>query len=112
MRPGTLNLEFTRGDTFAHTLTFVDDVDPPEPIDYSAMAWTAQMRPNVQAAPPVAFTIDDTGSATGIVTLGLTSTVTTALENGSYVWDLQRDDGTAVVTVLAGVVFVHADVTR
>lgn len=108
--PGALNLDLYRGDSYAHTLTFLDGDE--DPIDLSGRDYLAQIRPHATSTEILAtFTIDDANADTGVLVLHLDADETAALSR-SGVWDLQETIGEVVTTILAGTATVTLDVTR
>jgi hypothetical protein len=109
--PGTRNLDIYRGDDFAHTVTFEDDTGAP--INVSARTFASQLRRYPDTTVIAAtFGVNMAGAATGVVVFTLADTVTSTLDAGPYVYDVQQTDSGTVATMLAGDVTVAADVTR
>lgn len=103
------DLDWTRGDDYAHVISFTDGTDPLDLTDY---AFAAQVRSSPASIDAVATFTVDLEELDGTVTISLTRAVT-AVMLGSYWWDLQQTDPDAkVTTVLSGNVKVKADVTR
>lgn len=112
MKPGKVDIEFTRGDYYPLRLSFVDSQTTPQPLDVSDKTFTAQIRRTPDDAILVQFDINGADRNAGLLLLSLEAAATGAL-SGSYVWDLQMVDGAAKpVTWLAGTVYVKRDVTR
>lgn len=111
LRPGKLDLDITRGDDLAVSMLF-EEGDPPAAVDVSTRTYTAQIRTSPNAATVAAtFTVDMTDAAAGLIVLRLADTVTEDLL-GSYVWDLEQDDGGVIRTYTGGSFVVSPDVTR
>jgi hypothetical protein len=109
--PGTRDLDVYRGDDFAHTVTFTDAAGAP--INVSARTFASQLRRYPDTSVIAAtFGVDMTNAATGVVVFTLADTVTSTLDAGPYVYDVQQTDSGTVTTMLAGDVTVAADVTR
>lgn len=106
--PATRNLTIYMGDAYDHEITFTDaDGDPIN----MAGTWRAQIRKRVSdAAALVAFTVDTTDAATGVLVLSLTKAETAALTDGGAWWDLEETG--AGVTYLRGTVAITQDVSR
>lgn len=107
--PGSRSLTVYAGDDYTHTVTAVDGNG--DPVDLSDRTWTAQWRRSRVSATAVAFTVDTTNAAAGVLVVSLTAAQTAQLASGE--WDLQGvyGDGT-VETLLQGEVVVTKDVTR
>jgi hypothetical protein len=109
--PGTRDLDVYRGDDFSHSVTF-KDVNGAV-INVSARTFASQLRRYPDTSVIAAtFGVDMTNAATGIVVFTLADTVTSTLDAGPYVYDVQQTDSGTVTTMLAGDVTVAADVTR
>jgi hypothetical protein len=108
VKPGTLNLELTAGDDYDLVVTVVDGNQAP--IDLTGRTFTAQARQFADSPDVIDFTIDTAGAASGQLTLSLAAVVTAVLKPG--VWDLQQVVGGKTQTLLAGNVYVNAEVTR
>jgi hypothetical protein len=108
VKPGTLNLEMTAGDDYDLVVTVVDAAQAP--INLTGRTFKAQARQFTDSPDVVDFTIDTTGAATGQLTLSLAATATAVLKPG--VWDLQQVVGGKTQTLLAGKLYVNAEVTR
>jgi hypothetical protein len=109
--PGTRDLDVYRGDDFAHTVTF-KDVNGAV-INVSSRSFSSQLRRYPDTSVIAAtFGVDMTNATTGVVVFTLADTVTSDLDPGPYVYDVQQTDSGTVTTMLAGDVTVAADVTR
>lgn len=111
--PARRDLVIVRNDSYAHEITFVDDLAAP--LDVSNRTWAAQIRsdPTSTGTADAVFSVDTTSAASGVIVLGLTTTDTAALRaNRTYRWDLQATTGSDVTTMVAGSVTVVQDVTR
>lgn len=109
MRPGRRNLEITRGDDYAHTIEFVL---AGVPVDMSSSSFAAQIRDTPDAATAVAFDVDSSQLAAGVLVLSLPASKTRTL-SASASWDLQQaSPGARITTILKGLVSVGPDVTR
>lgn len=109
--PAPRDLEIYRGDDYAHKITFVDNSDPPEPLNLSGYTFKAQIRDRPENGISVlsSFTIDTSDAASGIITLHLNAAET---EIPSGYWDLEVNDGSVTQTWLRGKVTMSGDVTR
>jgi hypothetical protein len=116
------NIALYRGDDYSHVVTVVhsevsaadlDDVEAGDPVDLSDRTWAAQIRRSPDSPLLVAFVVDDSDAADGVLLLALTGTQTTTLPTRGS-WDLEGTytaDG-YVDTLLAGEVTVTRDVTK
>lgn len=109
MTPGKRNLEITRGDDYSHRIEFVLDGAP---VDKSSCSYAAQIRTMETAVDDVAFVVDGSQLAQGVLVISLAASVTRNLPSLA-VWDLQQTaPGPTVTTILKGSVVVTEDVTR
>lgn len=107
----TVNLDCPRGDSYEKTWRFADKITR-QPYFWSGLTFAAQLRRFEDDTVFTAFTVDDTGQATGVVVMSLAKTVVATL-SGVYVWDMQyTDPGGLVTTILKGTFTVDPDVTR
>ena len=106
------NLMNYQGDDYEGTVTVSDGVTPPAQViaGYTAQA---QIRQGPADSNPTIIVQIQAAVNSPYITLTIPSAQTTTLTNGPYVWDLQLKaaDG-AITTVLAGPVYVTAEVTR
>lgn len=105
--PGTLNITILQGDTMSIPLTIGGR--------WETYTWSASLRPGYDISPSVTITTSGlsytTSGDTTALTLSLTSSSSSALTAGSYVWDLQYQTGATVRTFLMGDFTVVRDVT-
>lgn len=107
LTPGVLDLSLYRGDTTTVQLTLTDDATPPQPLEITGDGWSAQVRKSRSSDEAVGvITVDAIDYANSVLALTFP-----ALDAGSYVWDVQQDDG-GVVTYVTGRITVMRDVTR
>lgn len=111
MGPGFRLLSIYAGDDYDHVVTVVDGNDVP--VDLSDRTWAAQWRKDEVSPNAVAFVVDSTNAAAGVLVVSMARSLTATLPR-TGVWDLQ---GTYVVdglvkTLLAGPVEARRDVTR
>jgi hypothetical protein len=102
------------GDSLTLRFEFVDSAGAA--VDMSG-TWAAQIRQSAgyPTDPPLAaFTVDDSGAATGIILASLEGADTAVLPAGAaLVWDLQQvTTGGAVRTTHRGTITLTQDVTR
>lgn len=109
--PAPRDLEFYRGDDYTHVLTFVDNGDPPAPLDLSEYTFKAQIRDRSENGTIVyaEFEIDVTQANIGVIVLRLSGSAT-RIKPGY--WDLEVDDGSGIQTWLKGSVTPSGDVTK
>ena len=110
MKPGKRNLEITRGDDYPHEIRFEDSAG--DPVDKSGCTYRAQIRTRAADEDDIAFDIDDSQLAGGILVLSLDAAATRDLPTVA-VWDLEQTAPTPrTTTLLSGSVVVREDVTR
>jgi hypothetical protein len=103
-----------RGDTYAHSFTFYEDVDAATPVpfeiegDIAAQLRTAKLPDETADTALASFvvTVD-----VNVITISLTPEETLDLPSAGY-WDLQQDLSGVVTTLLQGKFKVVDDVTR
>ena len=103
-------LEVYAGDTFEQSFVFQTDGVARNLTTEGWTAWTAQIRPTVESATVVAFTVDSSQAAVGRIVLKLTAGQTTTLTGAVY--DLQATKGSTIQTFLRGSITIVQDVTR
>lgn len=106
------NLTIDQGSTYSISIELSDALG--NALDLSDYTIRAQMRKSYGSNSYTAFTTSAGEDPTlGELTLSLTSTQTTALRAGRYVYDIEIEDDEDVVTrVLEGIVTVTPEVTR
>jgi hypothetical protein len=116
--PGVCPLDFRRGDSLRFYVDFYEDSAQAVPIDISGFSYRAQIRARANDTEPLAvMNVSHDYSSVHRLWVELPAAVSESLAptrpGGGYQWDLeQTDEAGYVVTVLAGTVFVTADVTR
>jgi hypothetical protein len=108
---GTYNFTFEQGATFSRQLTVQDNGAAMNLTGYSARM---QLRSSVEST-TVALTVtcSITGPSDGIVTVSNTAAETMSVDAGIYVYDLEIESGTGVVTrLMQGTATITANVTR
>jgi len=101
------------GDTFTSPSYTMQTGTPPVAINLVADGWTnwtAQWRALPTDTRYVAFTVDTTNAATGVIVMTATATQTRSMWNGY--WDLQATKNGAVRTWIKGKLVYVEDVTR
>jgi len=105
--PGELNFTFTRGDTMSVPLTIGGR--------WETFVWSGTIRPAYGETPATALTTGSlsytTAGNTTALTLSLSSSSMSALNDGTFVWDLQYRSGSMTRTFLLGDFTVRRDVT-
>ena len=97
------------GDSLTLEYRFKDALDAA--VDVSAYTFTAQWRSTPGGDSSVAFTVDDTDAATGIIILSMTGEQTASMRSGGY-FDLQGTAGSTVRTFVKGKTTFESGVTR
>ena len=104
--PARRDIEFTQGDSYIHTVTFLEDGDP---LALSGATVRAQIRSYPVPAELLAtFTVS---TASNVATLELAGTATAQIPTGNHRWDLEIEDGGLVATFLSGDCTVLGQVT-
>ena len=118
MASGSRNedLTVTQGTDALFKINLTDSAG--EVYDATGKAFTAQMKKSYSAsdASAISFTTEIVDANTGVISISLSSTQTTALDvNTRYVYDLfmyNESGNTEITSILKGKVFVEASVTR
>lgn len=87
--PGTLNLEFVRGDTVSVSIDFDENL-----TNYSV---SASLISAASGAAISAISASVTSGVNGVVTVQMTSAETLALAAGTYLWELTWESPAGVV---------------
>ena len=111
MSAGTYNFILEQGATFNRQLTVKDDGSAMNLTGYSV---ASKMRSTHDSSTVVGtFTCTISNATGGIITMSMTNSVTGAIEEGIYVYDLEMTSGSGVVTrLMEGTVTVNPEVTR
>lgn len=106
------NIFIDQGATFSTTVTIEDGTG--SPLDLTGYTALAQIRKTYQSTTATEFTSTfDSDRTTGLITISLTDSQTTALEEGRYVYDLLITDVSGSKTrVVEGIVTVNPSVSR
>jgi len=105
------NLTIDQDADFTQTLTIKDSTGTV--VDISGQTVTSKMRKTHLSTSATSFTTAIVSGTAGTCSITLTDTVTAALTEGRYVWDLTTTDDTGLVTRrLEGRVTVTPSVTR
>jgi hypothetical protein len=99
-------------DDFSHPVRFRDGDGVP--LDISAWTLAAHIRtePGASGDPVETFTVTVVSEPDAEIALELTDAETAGLDEGTYAWDLERVADGKTKTLLAGPLYVRADVTR
>ena len=105
------NLTIDQDADFTQTLTIKDSTGTV--VDIPGQTITSKMRKTHLSSSATTFTTAIVSGSDGTCSITLTDTVTAALTEGRYVWDLTTTDGSGLVTRrLEGRVTVTPRVTR
>ena len=111
MSAGTYNFTIEQGTTFSRVLTLQENSSAMNLTGYSV---ASQMRSTHDSSSIVAtFSGAVTNASSGQITLSLTNSQTSAIEEAIYVYDVEITSGAGSVTrILEGNVTVTPEVTR
>ena len=110
MSAGTYNFTIEQGTTFSRVLTLQENSSAMNLTGYSV---ASQMRSTHDSSTVVAtFTGSVTNASSGQITLSLTNSQTSAIEEAIYVYDVEITSGAGAVTrILEGNITVTPEVT-
>ena len=103
------NLVVDQGSTYSTKITLTDDDGNPQ--DLTSYTGAGQIRKHYTSSSYTPFTVTITPN-TGEITLSLTSTQTSNLSPGRYMYDVEITTGATVSRVLEGIVTVTPECTR
>ena len=111
MAAGTYNFIVEQGATFNRILTVKENNSAMNLTGYSV---ASKMRSTHDSSTVVGtFTCTISNASSGEITMSMTSSTSSAIEEGIYVYDLEITSGTGTVTrLLQGEVTVNPEVTR
>jgi len=111
MAAGTYNFIVEQGATFNRILTVKENNSAMNLTGYSV---ASKMRSTHDSSTVVGtFTCTISNASGGEITMSMTSSTSSAIEEGIYVYDLEITSGTSIVTrLLQGEVTVNPEVTR
>jgi hypothetical protein len=111
MSAGTYNFTIEQGTTFSRVLTLQENGSAMNLTGYSV---ASQMRSTHDSSTVVAtFSGSVTNASSGQITLSLTNSQTSAIEEAIYVYDVEITSGAGAVTrILEGTITVTPEVTR
>ena len=106
------NLTVNSGTEFSQPLTIMDNTGT-NPLNLTGYACSSMVRKHELSTNKTAeFTVGITSAAKGLVTLGLASTVTSALKEGRYVYDVMLiTDMNMKSVVVEGMALVRPGIT-
>jgi hypothetical protein len=106
-----VELTLEQGATFSTTITLNDAAGTTKNlVNYSARS---QMRKSYYSNTSKTFDVSITNPLIGEITMGMTAANTANVTPGRYVYDLEIQDGSGVVTrIFEGIVVVLPNVTR
>jgi len=105
------NLAIDQGTTYSVTITVTDDTGSAR--DLTNYTVRSQMRRSYYTNSNVAFSANIASPTDGTVSLDLTSTQTSALKPGRYVYDVELVSNVSTVERLVeGIVTVYPEATR
>ena len=111
MAAGTYNFIMEQGATFTRQLTVKESGSA---LNLSGYSVASLMRSTHDSSTVVGtFTCTISNASGGEITMSMTSSTSSAIEEGIYVYDLEITSGTSIVTrLLQGEVTVNPEVTR
>ena len=105
------NLAIDQGTTYSVTITVTDDTGSAR--DLTNYTVRSQMRRSYYTNANISFSANIASPADGTVSLDLTSTQTSALKPGRYVYDVELVSNVSTVERLVeGIVTVYPEATR
>ena len=111
MSAGTYNFIIDQGATFTRQLTVKENNSVMDLTGYSV---ASKMRSTHDSSTVVGtFTCTISNASGGIITVSMSSSITAAIEEAIYVYDLEITSGAGIVTrLLQGQITVNPEVTR
>lgn len=105
------NLTIDQGSTFSLSIELSDELG--NALNLTGYTIAAQLRKSYGSTSYTAFTTSAGNTpANGVLTLSLTSTQTSALRAGRYVYDIEIQNADGTTRVLEGIITVTPEVTR
>lgn len=104
------NLVIDQGSTYSSNVVLKDINGDPVPL--SGYTANSQMRRWYTSSNVTASFATSINTATGTITLSLSSAQTAAIPSGRYVYDVEISDGSIVTRVAEGIVTVTPEVTK
>ena len=111
MAAGTYNFILEQGATFTRTLTVQENSSAMNLTGYSV---ASKMRSTHDSGTMVGtFTCTISNATGGVITMNMTSSTTSGIEEGMYVYDIEITSSAGTVTrLMEGTVTVNPEVTR
>ena len=111
MAAGTYNFILEQGATFTRTLTVQENSSAMNLTGYSV---ASKMRSTHDSGTVVGtFTCTISNATGGVITMNMTSSTTSGIEEGMYVYDIEITSTAGTVTrLMEGTVTVNPEVTR
>jgi hypothetical protein len=104
------NITIDQGTTFSTVISLADDEDVA--VDLTGYTANSQIRKHYSSSNSQSFSIT-LGGTSGTISLSLTSTQTSNLTPGRYVYDVELTSSSNVVSrIVEGIVTVTPEVTR
>ena len=104
------NITIDQGTTFSTVISLADDEDVA--VDLTGYTANSQIRKHYSSSNSQSFSIS-LGGTSGTISLSLTSTQTSNLTPGRYVYDVELTSSSNVVSrIVEGIVTVTPEVTR
>jgi len=111
MASGKLDITIEQGATFSRIITIKDSSNTA--VNISSDSFAGQVRKRHQSATAIAsFTFSITNGSAGIVTATMANSVTSAMDPGDFVYDIEWTSGSTVTRLLEGTATVTPEVTR
>ena len=111
MAAGTYNFIVEQGATFTRQLTVKENNSVMDLTGYSVASLMRSTHDSSTVVGTFACTISNASG--GIITMSMTASVTGAIEEGIYVYDLEIMSGAGIVTrLLQGEITINPEVTR
>lgn len=105
------NLAIDQGTTFSVTFTVNDDTGSAR--DLNGYEARSQLRRSYYTTSNTAFTANITDPTGGLVNLGLTSSQTSGLKAGRYVYDVELvAPGGTVERIVEGIITIYPEATK
>lgn len=107
---GFIELSMDQGATFSAYVTITDNSNVP--VDLTNYTVRSQMRKSYFSETSYDFTITKNDASNGIVSLSMTSSNTSLIRPGRYLYDVEMEADSTVTRVFEGIVIVNPNITR
>ncbi len=105
------NITINSGVEFSLPLTILDNTGAGA-LNLTGYGCSAMMRKHAESSSATKFTVGITSAAEGKITLGLASTITGALKEGRYVYDVMLATSTSMKSIVVeGMALVRSGIT-